>query len=125
MIPVTKSVRKKFQRLGIKCYIIDDDDINVKICCTQQQQFNFLQGRTVFMGYSFGGDPEDPVIRTSIDDPSSFSTNRFCKLHGNLSNKITVFLEVKLDILFHLLCVQVCSKLDTDAGSDCSDDDVS
>ena len=56
-----KSVRKNFQRLGIKCYIVDDDDINVKICWTQRQQFNYLQGRTVFMGYSFGGDPEDPV----------------------------------------------------------------
>ena len=73
------------------------------------------------MGYSFGGDPEDPVNRTSLDNPSYFLPIDF----ANLSSKIFFFLEVELDILFHLLCVKVCSKLDTDAGSDCSDDDVS
>ena len=78
---------RNFQRLGIKCYIIDDDDIKVKISCTQQQQFNFLQGRTVFMGYSFGGDPEDPVNRTSLDNPSYFLPIDF----ANLSSKIFFF----------------------------------
>merc|ERR1711936_1316079 len=61
-----------------KAYIGNMIDFAVDVTgVADRRRGTYNSGRTVFMGYSFGGDPEDPV----------------------------------------------CSKLDTDAGSDCSDDD--